>query len=93
MTHFYTEESQEWVTEGLHRIARGVEEQESLPDDPAAPSSEDTKDEIESDTSTVANTGEYESVKIVSYADLSLQYQTYGAPDQPRISVVMRKNI
>jgi hypothetical protein len=57
MAHPHAEEAQEWITKALHRVARGVEIEESLPDNPATPAREQAKDEVESYTGAVAHAG------------------------------------
>jgi hypothetical protein len=61
MTHIHAKQAQEWVTKTLHGVAGRVQVQESLPDNPTTPCSEDAEEEVESYTSAIANTGEHES--------------------------------
>ena len=62
MTHLHAEQTQKWIAEALHGVARGVEPEEGLPDDPAAPCREDAEDEVERYTGAVAYTGKDESM-------------------------------
>jgi hypothetical protein len=95
MTGFLAKQTEEGVSVTHHRVARRVEFKIDFPNTPSRESSESTEDEIEGNTSAVANTSKYESgLRSVFRLQIAVRPRlTYGAPDQPRISVVIRKNI
>lgn len=95
VTGLLAEQTEKWVTVTHHRVARRVEREVDLPDGPSGVSGEDTEDDVESNTSAVADTGKDESnLKSVFKAENVVHMGlTHGAPDQPRMSVVIRKNI
>jgi hypothetical protein len=61
MTGFLAEQTEEGITVTHHRVARRVEFEVDFPDSPSRESSEDTEDNVESDTGAVADTGKDES--------------------------------
>jgi hypothetical protein len=95
VTGLLAEQTEEWVTVTHHGVARRVECEVDLPDGPTRVSSEDTEDDVESNTGAVADTGEDESSLTLVFhaAIIIINRTTYGAPDQPRMSVVIKKNI
>jgi hypothetical protein len=64
MTRFLAKESEEWITITHHWVARGIEFEVDFPDGPAREGGEYTEDDIESDTSAVADTGEDETGRL-----------------------------
>jgi hypothetical protein len=66
VSHLPAVESQERVTETLHRVARRIEVEESLPDDIATPGSEDTEDQVESNAGAVADGSEDEPFEVLA---------------------------
>jgi hypothetical protein len=68
MTHVDTEEAQEWIAKALHGKPGRVEIHKGLPNDPAAPGRKNAEDQVESDTSTVADGCKDEAI---SHQDMS----------------------
>lgn len=98
VTRAFAEETEEGIAVTHHGVARRVEIHEDFPNGPAGEGSENTEDEVQRDTGAVSDTGEDEAGRIdVSECKIDrgkvVLGKTYGAPDQPRMSVVMRKNI
>lgn len=98
VTRAFAEESEEGVAITHHWIARGIEVEVDFPDGPAGESGEDSEDDVQCDSGAVSDTGENEARTIeVSSSRIDrgvlVFRMTYGAPDQPRMSVVIRKNI
>ena len=57
VTGLLAEQTEEWVTVAHHGVARRVECEVDFPNSPSRPSGEETEDDVESDTSAVADTG------------------------------------
>jgi len=71
VTGLLAEQTEEWVTVTHHGVARRVECEVDLPDGPTRVSSEDTEDDVESNTGAVADTGKDESsLMLVSHAEM-----------------------
>lgn len=62
MTRLWTVDAEEGITKAQHGEPGGIEAQEAAPDHPAADTGEDTEDDIECDSRSIANAGEYESI-------------------------------
>ena len=98
VTRAFAEEAEEGVAVTHHWVARRIEVQVDFPDGPAGESGEDSEDDVQCDTGAVSDAGEDEArtIKVsnggIDRSELVFR-ATYGAPDQPRMSVVMRKNI
>jgi hypothetical protein len=70
VTGFLAEQTEERITVAHHGVARRVECEVDLPDGPSRVSSEDTEDDVESNTGAVADTGKDESdLKLVYHAE------------------------
>jgi hypothetical protein len=61
MTGFLAEQTEERIAVTHHRVARRVEFKVDFPDAPSRESSESTEDDVEGNTSAVADTSKYES--------------------------------
>jgi hypothetical protein len=71
VTGFLAEQTEEWVTVTHHGVARRVECEVDFPDSPSRPSSEETENDVESNTGSVADTGKDESsLKSVFHAEM-----------------------
>lgn len=94
----FAEEAEEGVAVTHHGVARRIEIEVDFPDGPAGEGGEDSEDQVQCHTGAVSDTGEDEAGRIkISICGIGRSVMalgmTYGAPDQPRMSVVMRKNI